>query len=77
MLSSSLRDLLHGLRVRKVMLDRAEKWEKGNSLAASIFPAGASDRFSRAETTVERRMYRALVMLLTLRSESSTPKKLS
>jgi hypothetical protein len=65
------------LKFRKQSLTFAEKFETETRRAASIFPAEASDRFLRAETTIERRMYRALVMLLALRSESDVSKMLA
>jgi hypothetical protein len=58
-------------------LEYAEKWEAKTRSAAAIFPAEGSDRFLRAETTIERRMYRALVMLLALKSKSDMPKMLT
>ncbi len=75
-LSEAIRAAIRELRFRKNSLEYAEKWEAKTRLAASIFPVEGSDRFLRAETTIERRMYRALVMLLALRSGSDMAKML-
>jgi hypothetical protein len=76
-LSQAINGAVSWLTFRKQSLEYAETWEAKTRSAASIFPADASDRFLRAETTIERRMYRALVMLLALRSESDVPKMLA
>ena len=76
-LSEAVRETIRRLRLRKKSLEFAETWEAKTRSVASIFPAETSDRFLRAETTIERQMYRALVMLLALRSESDVPKKLA
>jgi hypothetical protein len=76
MLSGAIKEAVSQLKRRKQSLEHAEEWEAKTRLAAFIIPAEASDRFLRVETTIERRMYRALVMLLALRSES-VPKMLA
>jgi len=76
-LSGAIKEAVSQLKFRKQSLEYAEMREAKTRSAASIFPAEASDRFLRAETTIERRMYRALVMLLALRSESAVPKMLA
>jgi len=76
-LSAAIRVAIHKLKFRKKSLEYAEKWEAKTRSVASIFPAEDSDHFLRAETTIERRMYRALVMLLALRSKSDVPKILT
>jgi hypothetical protein len=76
-LSVAIREATRQLKVRKKLLEYAEKFEAKTRTTASVFPAEGSDRFLRAETTIERRMYRALVMLLALRSESGVPKMLT
>lgn len=68
-LALTIKETLRELTTRKKMLTGLEKLDAETSVTASILPAEAPDRFLRAETTIERRMYRALVMLLALRSK--------
>jgi hypothetical protein len=59
------------LRLRRIWLSRLERSEERTRNAAAIVPADVSDRFSRAETALERRMYRALGMLMAVREAAS------
>jgi len=66
------------LVTRKKFLKYLENLEdKSRSTAAILPPETTSDRFSRAETAIERRMYRALGMLLAMQQPADTPKMLS
>jgi hypothetical protein len=75
-LSAAIGMAISQLKVRKQTLEYAEKWEAKTRSTASILPADSSDRFSRAETAIERRLYRALGMLLALKSAPDLPKML-
>jgi hypothetical protein len=66
-LAGAIYNATSALRLRKRLLSPTEKWEEQTRSAMAIVPADASDRFSRAETALERRMYRALGMLLAIR----------
>ena len=52
------------LRIRKQVLESIEKWHDKSRVAAAVLPADSScDRFARAETAYDRRLYRALALL--------------
>lgn len=70
-LAGAIENATSSLRLRKKLLSPTEEWENQTSKATAIVPADASDRFSRAETALERRMYRALGMLLAMREGAS------
>jgi hypothetical protein len=72
--SRSMEILLSSLSYRRRLVRRAEKLE-GRTRSDITSISNTFDRFSRAETTYERRMYRALGMLLALRSGSSRSMK--
>ncbi|MGH9498281.1 MAG: hypothetical protein ACRD3L_03995 [Terriglobales bacterium] len=75
-LTGAIKDAIGWVRIRKDTFEYAEQWEAKTRSASSILPAEASDRFLRAETTIERRMYRALVTLLAMRAKSDGAKML-
>ena len=55
---------------RKTALEGIEKWNDKSRVAASVFPQdGSFDRFARAETTYDRRLYRALALLTMKRGQ--------
>ncbi len=58
------------LREKKSLLMSARKRDEEAFENAAIVPTGESDRFSRAETALERLMYRALTMLLAVRQDA-------
>jgi hypothetical protein len=52
------------LTFRKQVLESIEKWHDKSRVAAAALPADSSyDRFARAETAYDRRLYRALALL--------------
>ena len=58
------------LELRKMVLEGIEKWNDKSRVAASVFPQdGSFDRFARAETTYDRRLYRALALLTMKRGQ--------
>jgi hypothetical protein len=65
-LVEAIKILIDRYRTRKLILDEVKEVKKEVRAALALLPEGA-DRFSRAETTFERRMYRALAMLFTIR----------
>ena len=63
------------LRFRKGVLEGIEKWQDKTRLAAAVLPAESTcDRFSRAETVYDRRLYRALAALLTMKQAKDASK---
>ena len=72
--STTMKALISSLSGRRVLVKRAEKLE-AETQSGSAAKADTFDRFSRAETIYERRMYRALGMLLALRGPASRSMK--
>ena len=62
--------VLHQLNERKRKLDEIDQGERANLMATAIVDPKIFERFSRAETQAERRMYRALAALTAMRSQS-------
>jgi hypothetical protein len=56
------------LRRRKQLLESIEAEEAKTASSMTIIDRDISDRFARAETAVERRMYRALAALVAMRT---------
>jgi hypothetical protein len=75
-LIEALKIPIQELKVRKQIVEGLEESRVGRRLAEAILPVDGSDRFSRAETALERRMYRALAMLMAIREsrDSIVPK---
>jgi hypothetical protein len=70
MLVSVLESAAWSLEFRKKLVASIEKWQSTTRTAAAVVPTdSSSDRFSRAETAYDRRFYRALAALLTLKRE--------
>jgi hypothetical protein len=69
LLASVIDNAATNLRMRRIKFELIEAAEarRASSLASS--DPSSSDRFSRAETAVERRMYRALAFLTTMRAQ--------
>jgi hypothetical protein len=66
------------LVVRQTMIRAVEEWESRDQDQTAILPSGSvPDRFSRAETTYERQMYRAIGMLTAMRLAAEKSKTLS
>lgn len=58
------------LRMRQNLLEAVEKEQRDSRFAAVGLPEDSSgDRFTRAETAYDRRMYRALAALVTIKNE--------
>lgn len=76
MLMKAVREAIASLEERKKTLESIEQMEARTRSAAALLPADSIDRFSRAETTFERRMYRALGALLSLRGAAGSGMKL-
>jgi len=62
--------------LKKELLSALESSQAPRRAAAALVPDDASDRFSRAETAYERRMYRALGMLVAIREAAGRGVKL-
>lgn len=63
-LVSAIGDVERGLGFRKGLLEAIEKSQDKTRVAASVLPADSTcDRFARAETAYDRRLYRALALL--------------
>lgn len=58
------------LRERREKLEKINAAEASNRIAVAMLDPNTSDRFSRAQTMYERRMYRALAFLMMLRGEA-------
>ena len=58
------------LNERKRKLQMIQEGERANRMAMAMVDPSTSERFSRAETQAERRMYRALSALATMRSQT-------
>jgi hypothetical protein len=56
------------LRRRKQLLEAIEREEAKTAAPMTVVDRDISDRFARAETAVERRMYRALAALAAMRA---------
>jgi hypothetical protein len=75
MLVSSIKDVAFELELRKQELEAIEKWQEETRLAAAVLPAdNTCDRFSRQETTFDRRFYRALGALLAIKQAKGASK---
>jgi len=75
MLVSMIEIVARQLKVRKRVLEGIEKWQDKTRLAAAVLPADSTcDRFSRAETAFDRRFYRALAALLTMKQAKDASK---
>jgi len=70
LLSRTTEELISSLSARRLLVKRAEKLEAETRSGTAAIP-DTSDRFSRAETIYERRLYRALGMLFALRGAAS------
>jgi hypothetical protein len=76
-LVSLIKDLENELVLRKKLLELGEKEQRKTHFAANVLPTDSTyDRFERAETTYERRLYRALGALLTIKRGKDTSKML-
>ncbi len=75
-LVDKVRKAIASLEDRKKTLESIEEMEARTRCAMTLLPVDSVDRFSRAETAFERRMYRALGTLLALRGASSRGMKL-
>ncbi len=63
-LVSTIEDVERDLELRKQVLESIEKWHDKTRVAAAVLPADSTcDRFARAETAYDRRLYRALALL--------------
>ena len=68
MLLSLIEIIVGQLNTRKQVIETIGKWQDKTLLAAAVFfTDGTADRFARAETTYDRRMYRALEALLAMK----------
>jgi hypothetical protein len=76
MLLETVLEAIATLEGRKKTLGSVEQIEARTRSAMALLPADSVDRFSRAETAFERRMYRALGTLLTLRGVAGRGVKL-
>ncbi|MGA2859325.1 MAG: hypothetical protein ABSE40_20855 [Candidatus Sulfotelmatobacter sp.] len=77
MLVSAIEIVARPLKVRKQVLEAIEKWQGKTRFAAAVLPADSTcDRFSRAETAFDRRFYRALAALLTIKQAKNASKLL-
>jgi hypothetical protein len=78
MLVSAIEIAAHDLKVRTTLMKWIEKCQRKTGFAAAILPADSTcDRFSRAETAYDRRFYRALAALLTMKEVKNASKVLS
>ena len=75
MLIETLGIPIREFNTRKQIVEAIEESREGTRLAEAILPVDGSDRFSRAETALERRMYRALAMLMAIREAESMDSK--
>jgi hypothetical protein len=63
------------LKLRKQLLEGIENSQATTRLAAAVLPADSScDRFARAETVFDRRLYRALAALLATKQAKAASK---
>jgi hypothetical protein len=75
MLVSMIKGVAVELELRKQVLEATEKWLEETRLAAAVLPAdNTCDRFSRAETTFDRRFYRAMGALLAIKQANGGSK---
>lgn len=75
MLVLMIESIAHQLRFRKQLLEAIEKGQGKTRFAAAVLPADSMcDRFSRAETAFDRRLYRALAALLTIKQAKDPAK---
>jgi hypothetical protein len=75
MLLSLIEIVVGQLNTRKQSIETIEKWQDKTLLTAAVFSTdGTFDRFARAETTYDRRMYRALEALLAMKQTKMLPK---
>ncbi len=75
-LLKQIRKVIASLEERQRTLESVEQMEASARAAEALLPADSVDRFSRAETAFERRMYRALGALLSLRGAAGSGMKL-
>jgi hypothetical protein len=74
-LVSTIEIIARELKVRKQLFERIEKGQGETRFAAAVLPADSTaDRFSRAETAFDRRFYRALAALLTMKQAKNASK---
>jgi hypothetical protein len=75
MLVLTIESIAGELRFRKHLLEGIEKRQAKTRLAAAVLPADdICDRFSRAETAYDRRLYRALAALIAIKQAKDTSK---
>jgi len=76
-LVDAIEDVARELRHRKQLLELNEKFQGKTRFAAAVLPDDATcERLSRAETTFDRRLYRALGALLAIKGGKDAPKSL-
>jgi len=74
----AIEEIIRPLKLREKVLEAIEKSQHKTRMVAAVLPADSTcDRFARAETTFDRRMYRALVALLALKQAKGASKLLS
>jgi hypothetical protein len=69
-LSAIIQIPLTSLRRRRRLVKTMEERDAKSDTSMAIIDPGVCDRFSRAETVVERRMYRALSLLAAMKGET-------
>ena len=70
--TTAINVVAEGLCERKRKLEMIQAAESSSRMWLSTVDPTTSDRFSRAETAAERRMYRAFAALLTLRGKPAS-----
>lgn len=74
-LVSTIEDVELELKIRKQVLESIEKWQSKTRIGAAVLPAdNTCDRFARAETTYDRRLYRALAALTAIKQARNASK---
>jgi hypothetical protein len=72
MLVSMIEDVARELRMKKQVLESSEKRNDQSRMAASVLPDDNTfDRFTRAETAYDRRLYRSLSLLAMMQVKDS------
>jgi hypothetical protein len=69
MLRNTIQLYTRRLKIRQKGIKLVEAIHAGARPALAVLDPSTSDRFSRAETAVERRMYRALALLAAMRTQ--------
>ena len=64
------------LRVRKRALEALEAADARRAVSLAVHDPDTSERFARAETAVDRRMYRALALLIAMTMRTGGPANL-